>query len=263
MKWLARYETEGRDAFRIGRDGAELVAEWPGVMTLRAQRDGSRHSYEPAPDADAHAIAKIRRGTGRALLRHLVGDLSLHGGAAAIEGTGIVLLGRSGQGKSTLTAALCAQAGAELYADDIVVVEHVDDRWWIGPAESEHWLDGPARRALGLPADGPDATEKSPVPATRFGDAMATLTLLVDLVFGDVRAPELTPLSELEAVAQLVPQVARFVLDEPEVHRRELDVLGRIVHRVPMVRLTRPREYDALPATIDLIVARAREAKPR
>lgn len=256
MKWLAHYEAEGHVAFRIGRDGDDLVAEWPGLMTLRASRDGRRHTYEPAPGASARDLEKIRRGTGRALLRHLAGDLSLHGGAVALSGSAVVLLGRSGQGKSTLAAAICERAGGELYSDDIVAVEHAGDRTWITPVESDHWLDAKARRALGLPEDGED---KAPVATKRPGEGMATLALFVDLAFGTEKTPSLTPLSELEAVAQLVPQVARFVLDEPEVHRRELDDLARLVRHVPMVRITRPREYDALAATVDLIVAKVRE----
>lgn len=252
MKWLAVYEDDGRVAFRIGRDGSELIAQWPGLTTLRARRDGSGHTYEHAAGANAVDLEKIRRGTGRALLRHLAGDLSLHGSAVARAGRGIVFLGRSGHGKSTLAAACCAR-GMELYSDDVAAIENVDDRYFIAPVESDHWLDAGARRALGLGED--EGEGKAPVAAQHAAQGLAELALFVDLVFDDVAQPVAAKLHPVEAIAQLVPQVARFVLDEPDVTRRELDTLARIVDRVPMIRVTRAKEYDAIPATMDLIVA--------
>jgi hypothetical protein len=141
----------------------------------------------------------------------------------------------------------------ELYSDDIVAVENVDERWFIAPVETDHWLDAGARHALGI---GEAGEGKAPIASERPAAGLAELALFVDLVWGDVSAPVAKPLDSVEAIAQLVPQVARFVLDEADVTRRELDTLARIVDRVPMIRVTRPKEYDAIPATVDLIAAR-------
>jgi hypothetical protein len=254
MKWLATYEDDGRVALRIGRDGANLVAEWPGLITLRAKRDGSSHTYEPAPGAGEREIEKIRRGAGRAFLRHLVGELSLHGAAVAVNQGGIVVLGRSGHGKSTMAAALCARAGAQLFSDDIVAVEMVDSGYRITPVETDHWLDAAARHALGF---GSGPSEKVPTPAKSPAHGSVALKLFVTLEFGAAVEPALSPVTGVAAIAELVPQVARLVLDEPEQHRRELDQLARLVEAVPMVRLLRQRDYDAIGAAVDLIVTRA------
>ncbi|MDB5705676.1 MAG: HPr kinase [Sphingomonas bacterium] len=55
------------------------------------------------------------------VLLSLEGGAVLHGSAIAHEGAGIVLIGDSGQGKSTLTAALIEQ-GAQFLTDDIVAL---------------------------------------------------------------------------------------------------------------------------------------------
>ena len=56
-------------------------------------------------------------------------------------------------------------------------------------------------------------------------------------------------------MAALVPLLVRFVVDEPDLQRRELDLLSDLVARVPIVRLERPRALRALPATMDVIGA--------
>ena len=55
------------------------------------------------------------------------------------------------------------------------------------------------------------------------------------------------------SMAALVPQVVRFVLDEPEMQRRELEVLADLVATVPVLRLDRAKRFDALDRTVDLV----------
>ena len=252
--WLAEHREDGAVVFRVGRDGDTYVAEWIDTFRLMARRDGTVIEASGAPGADPRDVAKIRRGSAALLVRHLQGKLAMHGAAVALRERAIVLLGRSGQGKSTLAAALCVR-GAALLSDDALSIDEGTGGYAVAPSEVNHWLDRSAR--LHLDVSGEDAETKAPVRATRAAAAPVALSCFVDLAFDDgLPAPTLTRLAGMRALACLVPQVVRFVLDEPPLHRLELEALARLVDHVPVFRLLRPRDFDHLGATADLLVAK-------
>jgi hypothetical protein len=248
VRWLAEHTDEGETAFRVGRDGEEFVAEWVGLIRLRALRDGS-HVIERSPDADPREIAKVENGGVRLLLRHLRGELGLHGAAVASGGNAIVVLGRAHQGKSTLAAALCGR-GFALLSDDAVALDRRGNDYVAVGLERQHWLDARACRATGmLEASEVPRSGKAPVAASYVGTS-GRVVALVDLRFGGL-APTLERARPLEAMAVLVPQAVRFVLDDPLVHRREIDALSALVEAVPLFILERPRTLALLSESCD------------
>lgn len=251
IEWLADHEEDGEVCFRIGRRGPEVVAEWLGLALLVAHRDGSNVRLSFAEDADPRDVEKIRRGSAWLLERHLQGRISLHGSAVAVRGRAIVFLGRSGAGKSTAAAAACAK-GAELLADDAVALDFdaPTQRWMVQPRERDHWLDHDARIALGRPSSG-DA--KEPIRASRASQQPVPLALFVELAFGEGEEPKVSRLHGVGALASLVPQVARFILDEPGRQRRELDLLHAIVDTAPVFLLERPRRMERLAMSADRV----------
>ena len=260
MHWLAEHLEDGEVAYRVGRDGDELVAEWIGVVRLVARRDGSELRFEPDPGAEPRDVDKIVYGSSQLLLRHLQGKLGLHGAAVEIDGRAVVLLGESSDGKSTLAASLCQRPGVKFLADDAVALELVADAYSVVPLERNHWLEASARTALGH--DVPSSTTKEPVRARDVSSGGAPLVAFVELRFEDVPAPTVRRLRGLEALAKLMPQIVRFVIDEPDMQRRELDAILDLVGRVPMTSIGRPRRFDLLDATTDLVVDLARNQLP-
>ncbi|MBX3202250.1 MAG: hypothetical protein KF894_29235 [Labilithrix sp.] len=249
IDWLAEHVDEGEVCFRVGRCGDDVVAEWGGLATLTARRDGTDVRLHFDPDADPRDVKKIERGSAWLLVRHLRDRLGLHGAAVSFDGDAVVLLGRSGQGKSTLAAAACRR-GAALLADDAVGLDEMASGWEVIPNELDHWLDAASRQALG--ASSVEAA-KLPLRASRAAEAGARLVAFVDLAFVD-GPPRLVSLGGIAAVGTLVPQVARFILDEPERQRRELDLLHSIVAVTPVFRLERPRTFDDLDRAVDLVM---------
>lgn len=251
--WVAQHGTGADVAFRIGRMGDELVAEWVGVATLVARRDGSSARLDVAADADPRRVAKVANGGVKLLLRQLEGKPAFHGAAIARNGAAVVLLGRSGLGKSTLAARLCARDGAMLLSDDAVAVDAPvapNEHWSVCPLEQDHWLDEAAQRATGVVAleSAPRCGEKLAVATVRPAPGPRPLRAFVDLAFSPSPAPEprLIRLRGADALACLVPQAIRFVLDDPDLQRREVDCLVALVEAVPVFRLERARDLERL-----------------
>lgn len=252
VRWLADCFESGVLSARVGRDGDRLVAEWPDRLSLSVKRDGTDLVLAPHPSVEVSDLEKLRRGAVRLLLAHLGGAIPLHGSAVAIDGQAVVLIGGSGLGKSTLAAALCDRIGASLLADDAVVIERRGDTYQVLAVEQNHWLDKASAAALGRPSD--FEVEKVPLAARRVDVLDAPLTMIAHLAFReDGAAPRLVPLVGLDAVAGLLAQLTRFVVDEPAVARRDLGVLGDLVDRTRIVRLERPRELGMLWQTATLV----------
>ncbi|HVH44487.1 MAG TPA: hypothetical protein VM925_19170 [Labilithrix sp.] len=255
VTWLAEYEEDGEVYFRIGTTGPEVLAEWLGLARLRASRDGSCSHLTFEADADPRDIEKIRRGSAWLLQRQLEGRLGMHGAAVSVDGKAVVFLGRSGAGKSTFAAAMCAR-GAALLADDAVAIDpgHEPGTWVVAPREIDHWLDPPSRGALGGRTAG---QAKEPVRTLRPATGAARLATFVELSF-DADESDLAPRLELQsgihAVAAMVPQMARFVLDEPARQRSELDLIHAMLATTRVFRLSRPRRFDRLRTSVDRVL---------
>ncbi|WP_394827024.1 hypothetical protein [Pendulispora albinea] len=269
VHWTGEFREEGELYFRVGRDGARFVAEWLGVCTLHADADGTGSELVPAPGADPMLVDKVHRGLARALVRHLEGKLTLHASASSFGEVAIACTGASQAGKSTLAAKLVAGHGGELVADDTLAVDLRDGAVIVHPTERLSWLLPDACRALGSiredgldergSSDEDDGGLKYPVEPKRIAVGETRLAALVVLVFDDaLSVPRLTRLRGLDAVKQLVASVVRFVLDEPERNRREMEQLARLSEAVPIYELARPRALEKLDATADVLRELAR-----
>ena len=107
----------------IRQDVAHLFWREAGHFQVKAGRE---ILINPAPDADEPTLRCFLLGTVLAVLLHQRGFLMLHASAVALpdaNGTeaAVAFLGHSGQGKSTMAAAMHA-AGARFLADDVIAV---------------------------------------------------------------------------------------------------------------------------------------------
>lgn len=251
-EWLASAQDEGVVRFRVGRRGDEVVAEWLDLAVLVARRDGSRSSLTFADGVTDAQREKIRRGGARILLGQLRGELGLHGSAVACEQRSLAFVGASGQGKSTIAAALCAH-GATLLADDAVALTVRAASTLVEPTEALHWLDAASCGALALPAPSPERY-KAPLAAPREATTPVALAAIIELAWGGSEVV-LRPCSAIESIARLLPHLGRIVVDSAESHLHELDQLSRLFATVPFYTLVRPKDFAFLPATVDRLAA--------
>ena len=253
VRWLAESHEDGTLAARVGRRGDRLVAEWIGRAHLSVAPDGSDVVFEADPDADPVEIDKLRRGAVRLLLAHLAGAIPLHGSAIALDGKAIVFVGASGLGKSTLAASFCDLAGASLLSDDAVIIERRGDTHHVVAVEERHWLDAASARALGRPCE--VEAEKTPTVAARCDVRHAPLALVLHLAFVEGEEARLVHVDGLAAVGGLLTQLTRFVVDDPTTAKRDLTSLADLVASTRIARLERPRRFDLLRQTVDVVIA--------
>lgn len=239
-KWLSETSVDDRVVLRIGRDGEELVAEWPEIGVLRSNRLGTEHTFEPVADADLLSVEKLQHGVVRAMLRHLRGELSLHASAVAVGERAALFVGESGSGKSTYAAYL-GERGWPILADDVAHVERKGESFFVEPSEGAHFLMHDACVALGI---APDAERpKTRVQAKTVG---ASSKLAAMFSFSDADAVTVTRVAGFETIQVLSPCVARFVFDEPSVLRADLGRLAALLETVPLYRIGRPRGFEHL-----------------
>lgn len=173
-----------------------------------------------------------RTGLGLSLLGlrlHAHGGLLLHGNAADVDGQGILCVGVSGRGKSTL-ARLLEGAGARVLTDERPVL-----RQWPPPAAGE----APSRdfRVYGSPW---------PSSAGLARNAWAPLRRIYFLEHGE--SDQLTPLPARDAVRRLV-HVMTIPWQDPVLLDPCLATVDRLLRNVPCAVLA----FRPTSAVVDLI----------
>ena len=197
----------------------------------------------PGPLDDEQWLTVLIEGWVAALLIWLRGDAVLHASAVVVDGRLTAFVGRSGQGKSTIAAALCS-AGATLFTDDVLRVglDSAGQRCCASVGSS----------GLRLRAN---SSFRQPVPdgaslAAVHGRTVATLTrpLLTDLALDRIVIPivlhtvsdtePFVRLGEREALMALLQFPRLFHWVDPWCRGEEFKRVAEIASAVPVYQLT-------------------------
>jgi hypothetical protein len=244
VAWEREWISDGNVSHRFGRVGGLLVAEWSGVGRLYASPDGSTHQFEVDEEADREVARRIQRFIAPSLVRHLRGEIALHASAVVIDGHAISFLGASGAGKSTMAAALCARPGAQLAADDIVYVSHVDNVPRVVPTERANRLalssDAPRRKRAVVPA------RVAPLPVR--------LAAIVELVADeDAERPILAPLEGAAQFDAVNRAFMRFTSDDEATNLRDFRAIAALTTEVRVFSLRRAWNVKSIERSADAI----------
>ena len=244
--WTRSIEDEEGIAFRVGRSGDDLVADWPGLARLTCGPDGSTPRLRPCPGASPMALRKMR-GAVKALLCDLRGGLGIHASAVAIKSHAILLLGDAGAGKSTTAAQLCLHHGGLLLADDAAVLEERNDVAEVQPSDKEHYLTAASRLALGINLGAAETRGKAPLRPRATARRGFPLSLVAVLRFDDARqSPHSRRLGGSAAIQELLGALLRFDTEDRAARTRELDLILRICSQAPILEVSRPRATPAV-----------------
>ena len=112
----------GRYASSLGKVGEDwlITSRFDGAFRIDPDHRTLRLYSDSNPPSAACIDILIRRVLPRLLAAR--GAMTIHAAAVATQGAGILLLGASGAGKSTTTAALVAMPGWHLFSDDLSTI---------------------------------------------------------------------------------------------------------------------------------------------
>lgn len=244
-RWPGRYELV------IGTCGDEwlMTSALDGAFLISRERRTVRCIAAPGASFDACVDVLVRRVLPR--VATLFGASAIHAAALARPEGGLLLLGMSGAGKSTMTAAL-GHADWHILSDDISVLWGQEEPL-IAPAAKGVCVWPASREGLGLPIE-----RCRPMPGyhgkTHFvpdGEPAIVPVPLRALVFlrrdGDI-APVLEPMSETEALVTAAHMLVQFDPGDPARPDRVRGFarLNAAVRAVPSYRLRYPHDFAAL-----------------
>lgn len=264
----------------LALDGAIPGHQWiddAGVLSLRHFRleqwdvlvfpelgsiacNGDIISVHPEPGADADVLRRLL--LDQALPR-VLGERAvtvLHASLVLTPRGGLLCMGQSGQGKSTMCAALGA-SGARIMADDAVVLK-VDESNVTAIATYPGlrlWADSVAAFSLGTDYVGTMTTRDSgKVRLTPAGGSVAEadMAVIALVLLGDATTDasvRLTALGKSAACMAILANSFRLEVTAGRATAAALSRCAEIVLRVPVMQLDYPREFSRLPAVIQLL----------
>jgi len=225
---------------------------------------GAEVTVEVAHGADMSLLRLFFFGSVMGLLCHQRGLLPLHASAVAFDGQAIAFCGAAGIGKSTL-AAVCVASGAQLVADDILVVSSQAGSHAAanpGMPKMKLWRDaieGLGRTTAGLSRDWARA-DKFHVPA---GPKMVTKPVRLSRIFvladdANADAGEIELLSGSEALSELIQNTYRpEYLDLADRRAAHFADCVRLAGLTTVARLRRRRDAADLGRTALMLMDRA------
>jgi hypothetical protein len=187
----------------------------------------------------------------------LRGCASLHASAVLLEDRTAAFLSTHGGGKTGLAAALM-QAGGELLTDDLLPVEECGDAFFGHPGypQMRMWPDEAAWFLGGcddLPLVHPELPKRRvPVGPDGFGSFCDRPLPLACLYLPErrleTRGPvEIHPVAPRDAMIELVRHsFSPFLVEAAGLQPGRFDRFARLVHQVPVRRLSYPNGFDHL-----------------
>lgn len=234
-----------------GSVGGEIRLSYDDVGTFEI-RDGRRVVIDPVADISDTALRPYLIGPVMGALLYQRGYLVLHASAVSIRGTAVAFLGPSGAGKSTLAAA-CQVRGHAVLNDDITAVELVDEKpvvvpglpfLKLTPELAEVFDIGQEHLTVGR---GNKELYRTPTGVPRSTRPLKRLYVIAD---GDLRSEKMSP---GEAVQALVGHTyTQTLLDNTSIGNHFRQCTG-VADFAEVRRLSRPRDLDLLPGTVQQI----------
>ena len=239
-----RFSYADRTEFVVDQAGREIWTTWPAPLTLE---DNATYLLGPV--------------LGFVLL--LRGMVCLHASAVVVDGRAIALVGPAGAGKSTTAAAFAAR-GFSVLAEDVVTLDDRGESFWVRPAYPCIRLWPASAAALfGSRAALPPLTpnwDKCYLDLTQDSGRFETEPRPLAAIFllsersDDYRAPLVETIDRAEGLMSLIANTYATKLMNKQMRAREFEILGRLLAKVPLRRVTPHPDPNRIPELCDSIL---------
>ena len=235
-------------------------------LDLSLHDAGARVELRCTVPQHAEAVARILLGPGMAALLSMRGAVVLHGGAVAVDGRAILILGNSGAGKSTFVAAMVA-AGAAFLTEEVAALADGADGFEVLPGYPRIGLSRASIAAVASPADRPLVLPASredkrwlDVSELKGGLHGRSLPVGAAYVLGDrtnANEPAIARLAPAPAVPTVLQHLygARWLTID---RARSLRVIAALTGDVPVFALALPAGLGHIGSAAAAVMAHAR-----
>jgi hypothetical protein len=254
----AKGEEEAGDSWSERHDD-ETLCVFAGVGRYRV-RAGKYIEVDPEAGSDFSAVRHLLVGP---VLAHLLWQrdvFALHASVVSVFGRQLGFVGVSGEGKSTIAAALEAR-GHVLVCDDVAAIVHRGAQLEVLPGFPRIRLHDDSLRSIGdTPSAHPPVhayLDKRLKHVVSFAEHALRLDALFVLATGEALAIE--PMASGAAVVEILRHTYYAHQFAPLYgFGLHLERASRIAAGVPSYRLTRPKDLTRLPELIGFLEAHAR-----
>ena len=237
-----RFSYADETEFLVDRAGSELWADWCAPLTLE--------------DTATYLLGPVM---GFVML--LRGVVCLHASAIAVDDKAIALLGPAGSGKST-TAAAFSDRGYSILAEDVVTLDDRGSQFLVRPGYPCIRLWPASVRVLyGSETRLPKLTpnwDKCYLDLTKRGFRADPLPLAAIYHLGERRRDSIAPfvetLNRSEGLVSLIANTYATKLMNKQMRAREFELLTRVLHHVPLRRVTPHADPVRIPELCDTIL---------
>lgn len=223
----------------------ELISTVPGTGQFYI-RDGSLVEYRADPGADPGWVRLYLHNQVLVALLHQRRILNFHASGFIHEGLGVMVLGETGAGKSSLTLSF-ALGGAGFMSDDLTPLVFSDGRPYLSSLHREIKLRQDTLAQLGVEGsslrEAEAGTGKKYLRLAPAASDTHPLHLIFMVETGDVARPLFSEPSPSERFAILRGEIcmSEILAGMPETEALYVSQLACIIEQVPVVRITRPR----------------------
>lgn len=259
-KWL--HDPRAKDGYvEVDDSNIWFVWEMLGVMRIH---DGRLIELDPVPEAGNSMLRQAIQSAGLGLILHQRNALTLHASAVEVEGQVVAFVGYKGMGKSTTAASLLGQ-GFPLVTDDLLVLnmDNEDESVLAYPGipRLRLWPDS-VKASLGedpemLPRNSNTSSKRLREVADRFTKGPLPLAAIYVLDFQEEEADQLaiSAVRPRDACVEMVRHsYALHYLGNRGASAGHLARSRQLTLRVPVRRLARIRNLDAIPEMVDAIL---------
>jgi hypothetical protein len=252
----ARPQAHQDDAYYAHATDREAYLSWSHMGTFLV-RDGREIIVDSAGDERTLRVYLLGAVLGVVLRQR--GRLVAHASAVEIGGRVVAFMGASGQGKSTMAAALHAK-GYALITDDLLAFRPInrEEHPTVTPGFPRLKLFPDSLRALGQPPDDLPVVQPSEdkrLHAASPGFSLRERPLGHLYVLAEGAEPKIEPLGPQAAFVELLrhTSAARSALTPADNVASCLRQTAELVNQVPICRLTVPRSFDRLSEVARLV----------
>ena len=245
-------------------DHDQIYLRWDGMFEFLVDGDGRRLWFGSlgANSLESLQVYLLGRALSFALVKQ--GLEPLHATAIVLEGEALAFLGESGYGKSSLAAGFLGD-GYRLLTDDLLLISQLSGRPEAMPGPPRiklfPWV---ARRCLRMTDVGVPMTNGSDKMVLPLGEhhhqsrpaPLRTIYVLSGPreVFRKQRI-SIATLSPREALVELMRHTFNYVVTDPKRLQRLFSKSLQLASRVPVKRISYPRDLSLLPEVRERILA--------